>query len=416
MKFKNIEIWEKPDTFHCDKFGTIKITQNIPFEKYVNELKERTNWVEGEDILPIISNYVMNMAFKNNFTYRLKDLSLSLSNIYYNPEEFAAPTIRNNVTACLSFPNSKLVITGGKSEENVRYSSYQYKRQLMQVQHLVKVLNEDDTPMLVTEDELIQPGSDCPIPARTRPSVKKQVYSMTTMDKMLDIEDFNLVNVVGSGLGSKQPIDLSLILRIMTTTSEWEPAFFPGLKFIVFKKYCPIKNPQCTAHIFDTGSIVIMGATCVQDVINCFLFLKCVVKYFLDRPYFNDNEFSKFQYRINKVNETRSLARLPASEKFNLEKQILEECSRKCFGDYITTDNQSDAMRNPFELKKTITDNLSAISKINDMKLMGLSAGESKRVYQRFKRNTNFDSEQPTKKQKVSDVKKVDLFFNNIDL
>jgi TATA-box binding protein (TBP) (component of TFIID and TFIIIB) len=231
-----------PTHIQCSPFGTVVNHQYKPFLKYINDLKKRTDWREGEDILPIIPNYVMNMTFESDLHFRSTDLALTLPNTYFKPDEFPAPTLRILKTACLVFDNGKLVITGGQSDNNVIYAAYQYRRQLMKIVHLVKVLNEDGTPKLASEDELVQPKPPCPIPPNTRPNVKKQVYALTTMEKLMKFKNFNLVNVVGTGIASILPIHLANMSNIMVTSvSDWQPELFPGLGFIIRRTHCPIK-------------------------------------------------------------------------------------------------------------------------------------------------------------------------------
>lgn len=333
---KQVEIYFKhipnpPEFIEVTPLGQIENKQKGPFLEYIDKLKQKTDWEEGEDILPFIPNYVMN--FFLDVPFKLSDLALYLPNTYYKPEDFAAPTLRVLSTACLVFGNGKLVVTGGKSGNNVKHAAYQYRRLLMKIHTLVRVLNNDGTPMLVGDDEVV---TNPAFPKRPSPGVKRQVYAITSMEKLMKFKNYNLVNVVGSGLASIKPIDLALMRNIMTTSvSEWEPEIFPACKMKIPDKYVPLSVPKCTTHIFDSGACVIMGATCNEDVMNLFLFLKCVVKYFIDDQIGQTKITSKFHYRLGQIYAISELTKnMDSTHKQDLERKILEESSTKCFGSY----------------------------------------------------------------------------------
>lgn len=330
-------------------FGSIVLKKRAKLLEEIEELKIMTDWRPGEDVLPRTPNYVTNSTL--GVSFKLKDIVLQLSNSYYKPEEFAAVTLKLWGSACLVFENGNIVTTGLTSGNDVKYGQYQYRLQLMNVKQMVKVLNNDGTPMTASEDELEQPVNSTGVLPKMRPDVRKELYTLTTMEKLMEFKNYSVVNVVGSGKGSAQPIDLSLFSNIMTTSrSEWEPEIFPAIKYQLTRKYCPLSVPKCTAHIFDSGAMVFMGATCQEDVINGFLFLKCIIKQFVDRKANYQNISDKFKYRLNQINETNDkMKHVSQLEKAQLELSILQDASTKCFGDYMTTEALKESTNNPLK-------------------------------------------------------------------
>jgi TATA-box binding protein (TBP) (component of TFIID and TFIIIB) len=364
----------------------IKNVTALELEAYLEDVKQKTNWQPGEDILPKIPNYVMHLFLKN-VSFRLIDIALNLPNSDYRPEEFAAATTRRKKTVCLIFENGKLVMSGAKSLEDIKFATLQYIQQLASVPQLVRVLNDDGTPMEVTIDQLERestplnldsnnfslssssPSSSCSSSSITSPSVsssttssnfkqrllsglaccndtdniffnqqrKYPVFAISTLEKAIKMQDFHLVNVVGSGIGSVQPIDLSLMSKILDKyCSPWDPESFPGLKFIIHQRFCPIKLPECTAHIFDSGAMVFMGGPCKEDVINGFMFTKHIIKNFVDTQAPQFSQISRFKYRMQQREEVNaSINIIPVKERVKVANMILENASVTCFGSYM---------------------------------------------------------------------------------
>lgn len=359
----------------CKPFGEIENTSIERTVLWLEDLKRRTNWKPGEDILPHIPNYVTNSYLDVSFD--LKELMLYLPTSCYRPDGFAAAVLLRLTKdrACLAFKNGKLVVTGSRSLYDVIYATLQYRIELMNVRHLVKVLNNDGTPMKVMEDEIMDEPEDSPFPNHPRPKVAKQVYAFTKLDKLMKFSDFSVVNVVGAAVIVVEPIDLALLGRIMTTSvSEWEPQNFPGLKCRVYERYCPLSIRFCTFLIFDSGLVVGMGATCYEDLVNGFLFIKCLCKYFIDRKALKQNITDKFKYRIEQIVETASLMdEIPESERIGLETKILEECSVKCFDDYLVGKHKEEQENNPLRFIGAFSESLGLQKGSNDSTMSGIT-------------------------------------------
>lgn len=328
-------------------------------EEYLEEIKVKTDWLEGEDIIPKISNYVMHF-FMNDIGFRLSDIPLYFPHSDYRPDEFAAATIRRKKAVCLIFANGKLVMSGAKSTEDIKYATFQFIQQLSSIPQLVRVLDSDKkTPLYVTSDDLeplpgdidnkvaflngdynIETGG-CFLPGKKYP-----VYAFSTLEKVMKFQDFSIVNVVGCGIASTKTIDLALISIILNTyCSSYDPESFPGLKFVIHQKYCPIRLKECIAHIFDSGNIVFMGAPCKEDVIYAFMFVKCIVRYFVDQKATFHKILSKFQYRTKQQLElNENIDDISSSNRHKIANKILEVSSIKCFGNYMYDFIDTDKM------------------------------------------------------------------------
>lgn len=314
------------------------------YQMFLEEVKEKTDWKPGEDVLPKIPNFVTH--FYLGVSFRLTDIPLHFPNSDYRPEEFAAATIRDRKSVGLAFENGQVVLSGAKSTPDVQYTTAQDIKQLSSLPQLVRVMNEDGSPMEVTVNELepsntfnkrhfLSGASLSPDPFIT--GIKYRVYAISTLEKVIKFTNSSLVNVVGSGIGSTKRIKLALMSVVLDKyCSPWEPDSFPGLKFVIHQKYCPITLKECTAHIFDSGATVFMGAPCKEDVINLFMFTKCIIKQFEDEKTPVNSSFNKYYYRMKELQEiNKMIGNISMDERINLANTILETASEKCFGSYM---------------------------------------------------------------------------------
>jgi TATA-box binding protein (TBP) (component of TFIID and TFIIIB) len=271
------------------RLGDIYNTKWINHEKYVEKVKQTMqlslnspSTISVKQLFPKITNYVVN--FFIGAPFHLTDLSMYASNVDYKPENFAASTLRIGDTACLVFRIGKIVITGAKSYHEVMRAGHACRLFLETIPQLVRV--KDDPSENENNNNRIQKSHG--------------KFAITSLRKNMTSKAFKVVNVVGSGKVSDKPIHLALLDSVMTRYSSWDPEVFPGLKFTIKSEYCPMMVSECTSHLFDSGRAVIMGAQCLNDIVNCFSFLRCLASHFLDEEALYTTE-SKYKYRIRKM-------------------------------------------------------------------------------------------------------------------
>lgn len=171
----------------------------------------------------------------------LRDIALHKPFIEYNPQKFAAATlrIREPRTTALAFASGNMVCTGAKTETEARLAGRKY----------VRILQKHGIPV--------------------------------------SFRNFKIQNIVAS---AEIPHCLKLmeLSRAYGPYVSYEPDLFPGLVFRT-------TAPKLVFLLFRSGKIVITGARCREEIESTFtsLFYGIVVK-FID---YEDTSASSSDYR-----------------------------------------------------------------------------------------------------------------------
>lgn len=178
----------------------------------------------------------------------LRAIALEKPFIEYNPQKFAAATlrIRNPRTTALAFASGNMVCTGAKTEIESRLAGRKYVRLLQK--------------------------HGIPVSFRT----------------------FKIQNIVASA-EVPHPLKLLELSRSYGPYVSYEPDLFPGLVFRTSK-------PKLVFLLFRSGKIVITGAKCRTEIEQTFktLFYGIIVK-FIDRE---DDTRSSSDYRARMRRQT----------------------------------------------------------------------------------------------------------------
>ena len=178
----------------------------------------------------------------------LRAIALEKPFIEYNPQKFAAATlrIRNPRTTALAFASGNMVCTGAKTEIESRLAGRKYVRLLQK--------------------------HGIPVSFRT----------------------FKIQNIVASA-EVPHPLKLLELSRSYGPYVSYEPDLFPGLVFRTSK-------PKLVFLLFRSGKIVITGAKCRTEIEQTFksLFYGIIVK-FIDRE---DDTRSSSDYRAKMRRQT----------------------------------------------------------------------------------------------------------------
>lgn len=167
-----------------------------------------------EGIIPIIQNVVATVNFKSKLD--LKSIALRARNSEYNPKRFAAVIMRIKIprTTALIFASGKMVLTGAKSEQEVKLAGLKFGR-------IVSKLG------------------------------------FTTQ-----FEDFKIQNIVSS-CDIKFHIRLEGLMASHSNYCSYEPELFPGLIYRMVK-------PKVVLLIFVSGKIVLTGAKMRDEIYEAF--------------------------------------------------------------------------------------------------------------------------------------------------
>lgn len=178
----------------------------------------------------------------------LRAIALEKPFIEYNPQKFAAATIRirNPRTTALAFASGNMVCTGAKTEMLSRLAGRKY----------VRLLQKHGIPV--------------------------------------SFRDFKIQNIVASA-EVPHPLKLLELSRSYGPYVSYEPDLFPGLVFRT-------TAPKLVFLLFRSGKIVITGAKCREEIVKTFkmLFFGIIVKY-ID---WEDTTQSSSDYRAKMRRET----------------------------------------------------------------------------------------------------------------
>ncbi|EPX70766.1 TATA-binding protein [Schizosaccharomyces octosporus yFS286] len=172
----------------------------------------KTEGVSG--IVPTLQNIVATVNLDCRLD--LKTIALHARNAEYNPKRFAAVImrIREPKSTALIFASGKMVVLGGKSEDDSKLASRKYARIIQKLGFNAK------------------------------------------------FTDFKIQNIVGS-CDVKFPIRLEGLAYSHGTFSSYEPELFPGLIYRMVK-------PKVVLLIFVSGKIVLTGAKVREEIYQAF--------------------------------------------------------------------------------------------------------------------------------------------------
>ena len=147
----------------------------------------------------------------------LRHIAMRARNAEYNPKRFAAVImrIRDPKTTALIFSTGKVVITGGRSEEDARLAARKYAK-------IVRKLGYED----------------------------------------VKFADFGLHNLVASA-DVRFPVRLEALAHAHSNYAHYEPELFPGLVYRMLE-------PKLALLIFVSGKVVITGAKSRADLNEAF--------------------------------------------------------------------------------------------------------------------------------------------------
>lgn len=208
---------------------------------------------QSQDVPPYIVQNVVSTNSLGAAQMDLRDIALRHKLCEYNPQTFAAATIRilNPRSTALVFASGNMVVTGCKSTTESRLAARKYTR----------------------------------------------IYQTLGIPVMF--RNFKIQNIVASA-ASGFPIKLQDIANAYGPYVTFTPDLFPGL---IFRSI----NPKLVFLIFRSGKVVITGARNVQDIKHTFrsLYLNILVR-------FKDNEnsaTSSSEYR-NQLRNSRDTSDL----------------------------------------------------------------------------------------------------------
>lgn len=181
------------------------------------ELKNYSSYANKEipeDIIPIIQNVVATVNLKSKLD--LKSIALRARNSEYNPKRFAAVIMRikSPRTTALIFASGKMVLTGAKSEQEVKLAG----------QRFGKIIKKLGFPT--------------------------------------EFEEFKVQNIVSS-CDVRFPIRLEGLLAAHSNYCSYEPELFPGLIYRMVK-------PKVVLLIFVSGKIVLTGGKTRDEIYEAF--------------------------------------------------------------------------------------------------------------------------------------------------
>ncbi|KAF7702721.1 TATA-box-binding protein [Cucumispora dikerogammari] len=167
-----------------------------------------------DGIVPIIQNVVATVNFKSKLD--LKSIALRARNSEYNPKRFAAVIMRikSPRTTALIFASGKMVMTGAKSEQEVKLAGLKFGR----------IVSKLGFPT--------------------------------------QFEDFKVQNIVSS-CDIKFSIRLEGLMAAHANYCSYEPELFPGLIYTMVK-------PKVVLLIFVSGKIVLTGAKMRDEIYEAF--------------------------------------------------------------------------------------------------------------------------------------------------
>ena len=160
-----------------------------------------------------IQNVVSTAKLGTNIN--LSDLARNAINIEYKPAKFIAAIlrIRNPRTTCLCFSTGKLVIVGAKSIEESKKAARKFARR---IQRALKSTS-------------------------------------------IQFHNFTIRNIVAS-FTNKHKIDLSSLYYANMSKCTYAQEDFPGLK------YKPFVDEKVVSIIFNSGCVIITGATKISKI------------------------------------------------------------------------------------------------------------------------------------------------------
>jgi|TARA_B110001452_G_scaffold261773_1_gene260950 transcription initiation factor TFIID TATA-box-binding protein len=218
-------------------------------KKHRYDIQDLPNVANIED-MPVIQNCVatFSLGVKN---INLKALALRLMYCDYNPQRFAAMTMRlkSPKTTALAFGSGNMVCTGSKNIAQCLLACRKYTRILQKAG--VKVC----------------------------------------------FHKFKVQNIVASA-AVKHPLKLYEMAKEHGANVSYEPELFPGLVLRISK-------PKVVFLLFRSGKIVITGAKNMQEINNTYSkVFKHIISHFFDHE---DSSRSSAQYKLS-VKRKRTMA------------------------------------------------------------------------------------------------------------